>query len=629
MKRIPRGPHGRGIDPSRRRFVLGLAAGGVATTLGLWRRPVQAADPSSTSSSPPVLRGREFELTIGESPVNYTGRTRVATTVNGTVPAPALRWREGDRVTLRVTNRLPVDTSIHWHGILVPADMDGVPGLSFPGIAPGNTFVYSFDVRQSGTYWYHSHSGMQEQTGLYGPLIIDPKDADPVQADRDYVVMLSDWTDEDPERVFSKLKMQSDYYNFHKRTVGDFFRDVKREGWRKAVDKRGMWNQMRMDPTDIADVTGATYTYLMNGTTPAGNWTGVFKPGERVRLRFINGSSMTYFDIRIPGLKMTVVQADGQDVEPVPVDEFRIAVAETYDVIVEPRANAAYTIFAQAMDRSGYARGTLATHAGLVGAMPPLDPRPVRTMVDMGMAHGADMSGMPGMDMSGNSEDGTAAGHRDMPGMTHDGMNMNMEGHDANRAGDMNGMTMSPTPSPGSEDGAHAARPSSTASNAFSPNVDMRAANPTERLHDAGDGLKNGRRVLTYADLKAHRPNRDLREPSRELQIHLTGNMMRYIWSFDGRKYSQAQPIELQYNERLRIVLINDTMMEHPIHLHGMFVELDNGSGAHRPRKHTVNVKPGERLSYLVTADARGRWAYHCHLLYHMMAGMFREVRVV
>lgn len=657
MRFVRRRPRSSVIDPGRRRFVLGLAASGVVSTLGLWRRPAQAADLASNTGSPAILYGSEFDLAISESPVNFTGRPRIATVVNGRVPAPLLRWREGDRVTLRVTNRLRVNSSIHWHGVLVPTGMDGVPGLSFPGIRPGETFVYSFDVRQNGTYWYHSHSALQEQTGLYGPLIIDPKQADPIQADRDYVVMLSDWTDEDPERVFSKLKMQSDYYNFHQPTVGDFFHDVKQEGWRKAIEERRMWGRARMSPRDIADVTGATYTYLMNGTTPAGNWTGLFKPGERVRLRFINGSSMTYFDIRIPGLKMTVIQADGQDVEPVPVDEFRIAVAETYDVIIEPDHVGAFTIFAQAMDRSGYARGTLTTHAGLIASVPPMDPRPVRTMMDMGMAmnQGGDMPGMrdsrdgqpghpgpsmPGMDMS---HDQTSGAMQDMSGMDMPANKQNQAfipresgatagqatgrmkmDHSVSGAGDMNGMSMSPAPV-----ARDRTRPVASLSGELAPNVDMHAVNPTDRLNDPGDGLENnGRRVLTYADLVARIPNTDMRAPDRELQIHLTGNMMRYIWSFDGRKYSQAKPIELAYNERVRIVLINDTMMEHPIHLHGMFVELDNGCGARRPRKHTVNVQPGERLSYLLTADARGRWAYHCHLLYHMMAGMFREVHV-
>jgi len=378
---------------SRRTFVKGLAVGGAAAGLGLWRASALA------QGNPPVtwtaLSGTEFDLRIGETPMNFTGNPRVAFTVNGSVPAPTLRWKEGDTVTLRVANTLDEDASIHWHGILLPANMDGVPGLSFHGIRPGETYVYRFKVRQAGTYWYHSHSGFQEQLGLYGPLVIEAREHEPFKYDREHVVMLTDWTDESPERVFAKLKKRSDYYNFHQRTVGDFFRDVRSQGLKNALADRKMWGEMRMNPTDLADVSGSTYTYLMNGVAPAGNWTGFFKPGERVRLRFINGSAMSYFDVRIPGLKLTVVAADGQYVHPVTVDEFRIATAETYDVIVEPSGQDAFTIFAQSMDRTGFAAGTIAVREGLRAVVPELDPRPVLTMADMG--HGAMGHGAAGM----------------------------------------------------------------------------------------------------------------------------------------------------------------------------------------------------------------------------------------
>lgn len=571
-----------------------------------------------------TLRGTDFDLAIGPTPVNFTGTRRIATAINGTVPGPILRWREGDTVTMRVTNRLSAPTSIHWHGLLVPTGMDGVPGISFAGIAPGETFTYRFPVRQSGTYWYHSHSGFQEQTGLVGAIIVEPREADPVTADRDFVVMLNDWTDEDPHQIFANLKGGEGYYNYNKRTVADFFRDISRDGLAATLKERSAWAMMRMDPRDIADVSGralgGTYTYLVNGQTPASNWTGQFKRGERIRLRFINGSAMTYFDIRIPGLKMTVVATDGCNVEPVSVDEFRIGVAETYDVIVEPKDDA-YTIFAQAMDRSGYARATLAVRSGLIAPVPPLDPIYNRTMADMGMSH--DMNGMDmgGMDMGGMKHD--------MPEMNHDmhGMDMSSMDHD---------MAM--------PEMAHGAKPNATGQVAYPQPQDVHlkkgpavvniAMDPTERLDDPGGGLRNnGRRVLTYADLvrldggpqNAPFVNRD---PDAQVLLHLTGNMERYIFGFNGQTYDQSAPVRFPYGQRIRVTLINDTMMEHPIHLHGMFTELENHKGRLRPLKHTVNVKPGEKLHYYVDATERGRWAYHCHLLYHMEGGMFTSAVV-
>ena len=651
---------------SRRTFVKGLAAGGILGGLGLWRTPVWAV---TSPGLPSVLTGNEFDLFIGETPVNITGSPRTAMTINGSLPGPLLRWREGETVTLRVKNRLEQDTSIHWHGIILPANMDGVPGLSFHGIAPDGMYEYKFKVHQNGTYWYHSHSGLQEQAGVYGPIVIDSKEPEPFQYNRDYVVMLTDWTDEDPGRVMAKLKKQSDYYNHHKRTVGDFIDDVSKQGWSAAVADRKMWAEMKMNPTDLADVSGDTYTYLMNGQAPNGNWTGIFKPGEKLRLRFINGSAMSYFDVRIPGLKMTVVAADGQYVQPVSVDEFRIAVAETYDVIVEPATEEAYTIFAQSMDRTGYARGTLAVREGLKAPVPAIDPRPLLTMDDMGMGgmagmdHGSmagmgggdmkqgDMSGMAGMDHSkmqgmdqGDMTGMTGMGSGDMTnmaGMDHSKMAGMDKGDMSNMAGmdhskmagmdkgdmpNMAGMDHSQMGGMGGMGGEMQSHPASETNN---PLVDMQAMNPTPKLNDPGIGLRNnGRRVLTYSDLKSTFQDPDGREPNRTIELHLTGHMEKFSWSFNGIKFADAEPLRLKYGERLRITLVNDTMMTHPIHLHGMWSDLEDENGNFMVRKHTIDMPPGTKRSYRVTADALGRWAYHCHLMFHMEMGMFREVRV-
>ncbi|MEO7149854.1 MAG: copper resistance system multicopper oxidase [Rhodanobacteraceae bacterium] len=583
-------PAPRAPELSRRRFVQGLALGGAAAALGLRSKPTWALQ---GARQPTVLSGSEFALDIAQIPVNYTGAARVATTINGQLPGPILRWREGTTVTLRVTNRLRVPTSLHWHGILVPFQMDGVPGISYPGIAPGETFVYRFPVKQSGTYWYHSHSRFQEQTGLTGPLVIDPAGPERNPVERDYVVMLNDWTDQDPERIFAILKKHSDYYNFNEPTFPEFAQDVSKVGLKQALDARRMWNRMRMSPRDVIDVSGYTYTYLMNGVTPAGNWTGLFKPGERVRLRFINGSSNSYFDVRVPGLKLSVIAADGQDVQPVEVDEFRIGVAEVYDVLVQPDQDRAYTIFAQSIDRSGYARGTLAPREGMEAEVPTLDQVPALAMVDMmgAMAQGG------GHGMSDDMGATTGAQH--------------------GAQGNMFGMAMN------GEIRTHHAKTE------YNPGVDMHVDFPRGNLDDPGVGLRgNGRRVLTYADLHTLGGSLYSTAPTCEIELHLTGNMERFMWSFDGVKFSDANPIHFPYNQRVRITLVNDTMMNHPIHLHGMWSELQSPAGQFQVRKHTVNVQPAQRVSYLVQADALGRWAYHCHLLYHMEAGMFREVVV-
>ena len=632
----------------------------------------------------PALAG-EYDLVIEEKTVNVTGRERPAMTVNGSIPGPVLRMREGEEVTIRVTNRLSELTSIHWHGILLPANMDGVPILSFDGIAPGETFTYRFPVKQSGTYWYHSHSGLQEQSGVYGPLVIDPAEPAPYRYDREYVVMLSDWTDEDPHRVLSNLKKQSDYYNWNKRTVFDFFRDVGDKGWDVTVRDRLDWGAMRRDPTDIADVSG--YTFLVNGQPPAANWTALFKPGERVRLRFINGSAMSFFDVRIPGLRMQVVQADGQDVAPVTVDKFRIAVAETYDVIVEPKEHRAYTVFAESIDRSGYARATLAPREGMAAEIPTMRPRQILTMADMGAAHGG-MSGMqhdmPAQDQQPGGAHGAgheppgampAMDHGSMGGMQHkpgtqktwpagDTASDQPQGstapHSAAGAGDHSGMTMpmqhgamQEAPAGGGATamghsamghgsaGQPAAQPMeqeghgiATAAGRSGPEhvghqMPPRGETAPAGAAHGGMAMDDGSpKILSYADLRAVVPNYDTRPPEREILVRLTGNMERYFWSINDKKFSKAEPIKLRHGERVRIKFVNETMMNHPMHLHGMWMEIENGNGANNPRKHTVNVPPGQTVYADVTADALGQWAFHCHLLYHMDTGMFRTVVV-
>ena len=613
--RSPVASAGPTMAQSRRTFVKGLAMGGAVASLGLWRPAVQPF--VDTSQPVATLEGSDFDLTISETLADFTGSPRFALTVNGSVPSPTLRWREGDTVTVRVSNTLDEASSIHWHGILLPASQDGVPGLSFNGIRPGETHTYRFTVRQGGTYWYHSHTGFQEQRGMYGALIIDPIEPEPFAYDRDHVVMLSDWTDENPDRVFAKLKKQSHYYNFNQPTVGDFVRDVRARGVGTALADRVAWGEMRMNRTDLSDVTGATYTYLMNGQAPAGNWTGLFAPGERVRLRFVNGSAMSYFDVRIPGLSMRVVAADGQYVHPVSVDEFRIASGETFDVIVEPSGQDAFCIWAQSLDRTGYASGTLAVRAGMRAPMPELGRRPVLTMDDMGHGRHEGMSGAM-TDMPPSNHDAHGAAEAAPPPDESHAEHGVAPPPDAHASHEMPAMVTA--------DAAMQAHPPSERGN---PLVDMQTMMPSSRLDDPGIGLRNnGRRVLTYADLRTLFPDPDGREPGRTVEFHLTGHMQRFAWSFDGIKFSDADPIPLTYGERMRIVLVNDTMMSHPMHLHGMWSDLENDDGEFHLRKHIVDMPPGARRSFRVRADALGRWAFHCHLLYHMAAGMFREVRV-
>jgi CopA family copper-resistance protein len=602
---------------TRRAFLQQGTFAAAAVGLNLALPPWARSGTASNLSGMQPLEGNVFDLSVSEAPCIIDGRGGHGVLVNDQLPAPLLRWREGETVTLRVTNRLKVDTSIHWHGILLPFQMDGVPGVTFPGIRPGETFVYEFPLQQAGTYWYHSHSGLQEQSGHYGPLIIEPREVDPDSVDREYVILLSDWTFEDPHRVFAKLKKMPDNYNFQQRTLGELLSDSREDGWKQAIDDRLMWGAMRMNPTDIADVTGATYTYLINGHGPKDNWTGLFKPGEEVRLRFINASAMSIFNVRIPGLPLRVVQADGLPVVPVETDEFQIGVAETFDVIVRPD-DRAYTLMAESNDRYGYARATLAPQEGMNASVPALRPRPTLTMKDMAMDHGS----MGGGDMDHQSMSGSEMDHA---AMEHGTMDHAAMGH-----GGMNHEGMNHAPTNHHSDHGETAEPQEH-NHAKGPGVVGLAMNPVNRLHERPSGLQHvDHRVLVYTDLRARDRNPDTREPERQLELHLTSNMERYMWSFDGVKFSEVdKPIKLYKDERVRLTLVNDTMMPHPIHLHGMFFEVVTDNSEFKPRKHTIVVKPGEKMAVDITADAVGDWAFHCHLLYHMHAGMMRIVSVV
>ncbi|WP_259377159.1 copper resistance system multicopper oxidase [Colwellia sp. BRX9-1] len=633
---------------NRRQFVRGLAltsvAAAVASNIPSTFASNEFISQGSTKFNPkqPMLTGTEFDLTISETTVNITGTPALATLVNGSLPAPTLVWHEGDEITLRVTNKLMVDSSIHWHGIILPTNMDGVPGLSYDGIKPGETYVYQFTVKQNGTYWYHSHSAYQEQTGVIGAIVILPKKQEPIHSDHDYVIQLSDWSDTPPETIYANLKKMGDYYNFHQRTVGDFWSELKQKGFSQAWKDRSMWNNMKMSDRDLSDVTGATYTYLMNGLSPNAHWRTVVESGKKVRLRFINSSSMTFFDVQIPGLKMTVVAADGNLIQPVEVDEFRIGVAETYDVIVEPDTDKqAYAIFAQAIDRSGYAIGSITSNASKLASVPAMDPLPILSMTDMGMEmDGMDQSGqdmLTGMQMNGkNQNDNDMSGGMQMNGKDQSdndmsgGMQMGQDVSNAyysKNAQTMSNMNVNLDDEQIPMD-MNPKLPLIDVPEKEGPQIAMRATGAKYRLDDPGVGLRNnGRKVLTYADLKNLYPTRHEPKPTKQLLLHLTGNMERYMWSINGIPYGEAQPLKFNFGERIRVTFINDTMMNHPMHLHGVWSDLETGDENHIPRKHTIVVQPGSKISYRVTMNARGDWAYHCHMLYHMM-GMFRRVQI-
>ncbi|HFX6352053.1 TPA: copper resistance system multicopper oxidase, partial [Acinetobacter baumannii] len=590
---------------------------------------------------------KEYHLNINEQQVNVTGKPLKRITVNGKFIAPLLEFEEGDEAVIHVHNQLKnQDTSLHWHGLLLPGLMDGVPGFNnFKGIAPNGDFVYRFKVKQNGTYWYHAHSKGQEQDGLYGPLVIYPKGKIPVAAhektDRDYVVMLSDFHDSSSDSIMKNLKKSAEYYQNRRETVSDVWKQVKAQGLKATWQDRSMWNQMRMLKTDMSDVTG--YTFLVNGKTPQQNWTGNFKAGDKVRLRFINASAMSFFDVRIPNLKMTVVSADGQPVKPVAIDEFRIGTAETYDVIVEPK-QPNYQIEAESIDRSGFAIGTLHNeNTQAVGPvqMPTPRPRALLTMDDMGMSHGGgsnehaghqmnmqhDMSAMPEM----KKETSQANHDHTMMKMDHDMKNMSSDGHDHSMLHMMHDMSAM-------SEMNHDMQAMSASEHdhaMMNMNHEMPAQSENKPKKDepvygwANASTPAGMKALQYSDLQSLTPQPDTRAPERELVIRLGGNMERYIWTINGKKFSDTTPLQVKYGERIRLKFVNDSMMAHPMHLHGMFMQLENGQQAENlPNKHTIIVPPGKTVTALLTADALGEWAIHCHLLYHMSAGMMNKLIV-
>ena len=627
-----------------RRAILRTGLAGATALLPTWAR---SASPGRVRSLPTVS-GNDITLTVDHATWEIDGRTAHAVTVNGTVPGPLIRLKEGEKVRLSVINKLAEDTSIHWHGLLVPFQFDGVPGVSFPGIKPGATFTYEFPLIQAGTYWYHSHSGLQEQLGHYGPLVIDPQDADPVAYDREHVVVLSDYSFIHPHAIMKRLKQQAGVFNFQKQTLAGLL-----AGKDQSLNERLAWAQMRMDPTDISDVTGAAYTYLVNGHGPADNWTGLFSPGERVRLRVINASAMTIFNVRIPGVPLTVVQADGQNVRPVTVDEFQIAVAETYDVVIGPMPDQAFTLVAESVDRSGMARATLAPREGMSAVVPPLRARPLASMKDMGMGamdHSAPAPAVDHSKMDHSKMDHAAMGHMmpparekgmgamdpaaPAPAVDHSKMDHSKMDHSKMDHAAMGHMmpAASPAPAPAApmSHSMSMRDPRNAPQVKMGPGVQTISPMPTDRTGEPGQGLDDvGHKVLVYTDLVALTANPDSRPPTRTKEIHLTGNMERFMWSLDGEKFSEVKaPIPFRKDERVRIVLVNDTMMAHPIHLHGHFFEVVNGHPGHHPRKHTVNVLPGGKVTLDLTADAPGDWAFHCHLLFHMHAGMMQVVTV-
>ncbi len=569
---------------SRRAFLGSAVAGtGMAALTSFSPAWARSGTHGLASKDLSVLTGEDLSLTIAETRFMLDGREGHSVTANGVLPAPLIRLKEGQNFRMAVTNHLKEDTSIHWHGLLVPFHMDGVPGVSFPGIRPGETFVYEFPIRQSGTYWYHSHSGLQEQSGHYGPLVIEPAGLERNPADREHVIVLSDYSFIHPHTLFKRLKQQGGFFNREKQSL--LSKDRIPEGM------NDMFAQMRMDPTDIADISAAAYTYLLNGHSPDENWTGIVQAGERVRLRVINASAMSIFNFRIPGLPLTIVSVDGQDVKPVEVDEFQISAAETYDMIVTIPDDSAHTIVAESIDRTAMARGTLAPRLGMTCVVPALRQRPTLKPIDMGMGRG-----------HGSGE--------------HAGHAMATE--------------QGAKPKSGGGGMDHSMRDASLVGFPLTPGVDMISPMPVDRTDYPGLGLEDvGHRVLTYHDLENIEDNADQRTPERLLEIHLTGNMERFMWGFDGKKLSEnPEPIRFARNERVRVKLVNDTMMTHPIHLHGHFFEIVNGRGKRQPKKHTITVHPGGTASFDLTADEPGDWAFHCHLLLHMHAGMMRVVTV-
>lgn len=590
---------------------------------------------------------REYHLTIAQEDVRIRDNTAGAMTINGQIPGPTLYFEKGDTARIHVTNEMNAATSIHWHGLLVPPSMDGVPFVTQVPIQPGATFVYEFPIRQTGTYWYHSHSELQEQSGLYGSIVIDDG-RHPV--DRAYVVLLSDWTTEDPHEVLRTLKRGSHWYALEKGASQSIF------GAAKAGRLGDYFSRelQRMPPMDIADVA---YDYFLSNGRPETALAA--EAGEKVRLRVINGSATTYFHLNFSGGPMTIISADGQRVEPVKEDLFLIGVAETYDVLVTLPERGAYELRATAHDGSGVTSTWLGQ-----GEKHPARTIPRPDLYEP-MAHGdaGSVLALTPAAAMGMSDARVEAGAFDHPGTGHGGHDMGLgempaarehpgqhggggsmargmpdhHGHGVAHKPEHDAMPRESSPSahvhgqmPAAEHVGHEQMPAAgahvSAARPFSHRFGLLEADVASRPELASEGGKE-RPSTPYARLKAAEPtDPPAGAPVREIRLTLDGDMQRYTWFIDNQPVSEADTIRVREGEVVRFILINRTMMHHPMHLHGHFFRVINGQGDRAPLKHTVDVAPMATTVIEFYTDEIGDWLFHCHLLYHMKSGMTRLV---
>ena len=520
----------------------------------------------------------EYDLYVRNAPVNFTGVTRPAMTINGSIPGPTLHFTEGDTAVIRVHNLMDTETSFHWHGLLVPNDQDGVPYLTSAPVKPHTTHTYTFPIIQNGTYWYHSHSGLQEQSGLYGAFVVRKRPGDPARRAEDalpeYTLVLSDWTNENPNEVNRKLHTGSDWFSIRKGSVQSYW-EALRAGY-LGTKLTSEWK--RMNAMDVSDVF--YNRFLLNGTPQA--TMPRLKGGDRIRLRIVNGASSTYFWLRYAGGKIRVVASDGKDVVPVDVDRMIIAVSETYDVILTvPESGKSFEFQATAEDTTGSSSLWLGH-----GEKQPLRPFPK-------LNYFKKMKEMNGMMTMGGNMKMMKMNSGPMPRqMHHHGMSGSMP---ASHSGNMGMMGMKSGSPHGGGYGS---------------------------MQEDGEGT-----TLTYDMLKSpSRTNLPSGVPVKELHFMLTGNMNRYVWSMNGKTLSETDRIMIKEGENVRIILTNNTMMRHPMHLHGHFFRLVNRHGDFSPLKFTVDIQPmaTQVIEFNAAEKTRGNWFFHCHILYHMMSGMGR-----